>query len=378
MGPGPALCEACHYHTHSTAASTLTGNPLCWAPASSATQTPASASRGSTPPRRCRPPLMRGRMWSPRRRTAVCWSSCARRWAACVRASVPPAGAGCAAPRAFRPRPLRGATSFRRAWSGLVLCAGALGAETLSSGALPCCLQVKYKEAQRYRDVSAAQAAARPAQAAADRLFRRVTARPGGEPQRLVQPPHHRAELPSSQNAAEQCQHVLGALRCITALLCAWHGGTCSGQVPCRQPACSCADIGHGRDPQCALSLTLPCRGPSSHGRRRRGHTLPGPGSPAKRRARRCPASGAGGERCIPGWRMCSTRDGLQSCCLPLACCWPMHLARYADARRLLPACVPCWAQAEALVFLLHPGRSQLRRRRRLPGRRPSVQLPTV
>lgn len=41
--------------------------------------------------------------------------------------------------------------------------------------------QVKYKEAQRYREVAAAQAAARPAQAAADRLFRRVTARPGGE-----------------------------------------------------------------------------------------------------------------------------------------------------------------------------------------------------
>ncbi|PRW50888.1 cactin isoform A [Chlorella sorokiniana] len=39
--------------------------------------------------------------------------------------------------------------------------------------------QVKYKEAQRYREVSAAQAAARPAQAEADRIFRRIMARPG-------------------------------------------------------------------------------------------------------------------------------------------------------------------------------------------------------
>lgn len=40
--------------------------------------------------------------------------------------------------------------------------------------------QVKYKEAQRYREVSAAQAAARPAQAEADRIFRRIMSRPGG------------------------------------------------------------------------------------------------------------------------------------------------------------------------------------------------------
>ncbi|KAI7846452.1 hypothetical protein COHA_000063 [Chlorella ohadii] len=39
--------------------------------------------------------------------------------------------------------------------------------------------QVKYKEAQRYREVSAAQAAARPAQAEADRIFRRIMSRPG-------------------------------------------------------------------------------------------------------------------------------------------------------------------------------------------------------
>lgn len=39
--------------------------------------------------------------------------------------------------------------------------------------------QIKYKEALRYSEVSAAQAAARPKQAEADRMFRRVMARPG-------------------------------------------------------------------------------------------------------------------------------------------------------------------------------------------------------
>jgi hypothetical protein len=45
-----------------------------------------------------------------------------------------------------------------------------------------CPLQVKYKEVQRYKQASAAAAAARPAQAEADRIYRRIMQRPGGEP----------------------------------------------------------------------------------------------------------------------------------------------------------------------------------------------------
>jgi hypothetical protein len=48
-------------------------------------------------------------------------------------------------------------------------------------------LQVKYSSVQRYRAASAAQAAARPAQAEADRIYRRIMQRPGGAQRPAIQ-----------------------------------------------------------------------------------------------------------------------------------------------------------------------------------------------
>jgi len=68
--------------------------------------------------------------------------------------------------------------------------------------------QVKYQAVQQYHEVAAAQAAARPKQAEADRMFRRVIARPGGA--RCEGARQNAAQLSTAQHGIRASQASLG------------------------------------------------------------------------------------------------------------------------------------------------------------------------